>query len=79
MLSHRCAPPRPQREARRAREDEGGVLIFTGYILYDTDQIINKVQLEDCDTGTAIWGAVELYLDIVNLFLHILALLANDR
>jgi len=52
-----------------------GVLIFCGFILYDTDQIVNKVQLEDCDTGTAIWGATELYLDFINLFLHILALL----
>jgi hypothetical protein len=54
-----------------------GVLIFSGYILYDTDQIVNKVQLEDCDTGTAIWGATELYLDLVNLFLHLLALFGD--
>jgi hypothetical protein len=52
-----------------------GVLIFCAFILYDTDQIVNKVQLEDCDTGMAIWGATELYLDFINLFLHILALL----
>lgn len=52
-----------------------GVLIFCAFILYDTDQIVNKVQLEDCDMGTAIWGATELYLDFINLFLHILALL----
>jgi len=52
-----------------------GVLIFCGFILYDTDQIVNKVQIEDCDHGTAIWGATELYLDFINLFLHILALL----
>jgi hypothetical protein len=54
-----------------------GVLIFTGYILYDTNQIVNKVKLSDADTGTAIMGAVELYLDIVNLFLHILSLLGR--
>jgi FtsH-binding integral membrane protein len=51
-----------------------GVLIFSGYIIYDTDQIVNKVQLEDCDTGTAVWGALELYLDLINLFMHLLAL-----
>lgn len=54
-----------------------GVLIFSGYILYDTDQIVNKVRLEDCDTGTAMWGALELYLDLVNLFLHLLALFGD--
>jgi FtsH-binding integral membrane protein len=55
-----------------------GVLIFTGYILYDTNQIVNKVKLEDADTGTAIMGAVELYLDIVNLFMHILSLMGRS-
>jgi FtsH-binding integral membrane protein len=55
-----------------------GVLIFTGYILYDTNQIVNKVRLEDCDTGTAIMGAVELYLDIVNLFMHILSIMTRE-
>ena len=30
------------------------------------------------DTGEAIFGAVELYLDIINLFLHILALLGDS-
>jgi len=54
-----------------------GVLIFTGFIVYDTDQIVNKVSLEDCDTGTAIAGALELYLDILNLFIHLLALFGS--
>jgi FtsH-binding integral membrane protein len=54
-----------------------GVLIFSGYIIYDTDQIVNKVSLENCDTGTAIWGALELYLDLINLFMHLLALFGS--
>lgn len=54
-----------------------GVLIFSGYIIYDTDQIVNKVSLENCDTGTAIWGALELYLDLINLFIHLLALFGS--
>jgi FtsH-binding integral membrane protein len=55
----------------------GGVLIFSGFIIYDTDQIVNKVSLEECDTGTAIWGALELYMDIINLFMHLLALFGS--
>jgi hypothetical protein len=51
-----------------------GVLIFSGYVLYDTDQIVNKVTLETADMGEAVVGALELYLDIVNLFLYLLAL-----
>jgi FtsH-binding integral membrane protein len=54
-----------------------GVLIFSGYIVYDTDQIVNKVSLEECDTGTAIWGALELYMDLINLFIHLLALFGS--
>jgi len=52
-----------------------GIFIFTGYILYDTDQIVNKVELHDVDLGTALMGALDLYLDVINLFLHILQLL----
>lgn len=51
-----------------------GVLIFSGFILYDTDQIVNKIELTEVDTGTAIWGAIELFLDILNLLLHLMAL-----
>jgi FtsH-binding integral membrane protein len=51
-----------------------GVLIFSAYIIYDTDQICNRTDLEDMDTGNAIIGAVDLYLDIINLFLHLLAI-----
>lgn len=52
-----------------------GIFIFTGYILYDTDQIVNKVELQHVDLGTALMGALDLYLDVINLFLHILQLL----
>lgn len=54
-----------------------GVLIFSGFILYDTDQIVNRTSIEACDMGTAILGALELYLDIINLFLHLLSLFGN--
>lgn len=50
-----------------------GVLIFCGFILYDTSEIINKYGCDDY-----IIGSIELYLDFVNLFLHILALLGDN-
>ncbi len=49
-----------------------GVLLFSGYVLYDTSQIIHRLQ-----PGEAIIGAIELYLDFLNLFLFILQLLSN--
>jgi FtsH-binding integral membrane protein len=49
------------------------VLLFAGFILYDTDRISKRhgMPLDDY-----IVGAVELYLDIVNLFLSLLRILS---
>ncbi len=53
-----------------------GVLIFSGYILYDTSQIMKRLGPEE-----AIAGAISLYLDLLNLFWFILQLLMelNNR
>ncbi|EPS72667.1 hypothetical protein M569_02091, partial [Genlisea aurea] len=42
-------------------------LIFAGYILYDTDNLIKRYGYDEY-----IWAAVALYLDIINLFLALL-------
>ena len=63
-----------------------GILIFVGLIAYDT-QKIKQLALAvgegevDAESGKkyAIIGALELYLDFVNLFLHILRLLGNRK
>lgn len=44
-------------------------LIFCGYIVYDTDNLIKRYSYDEY-----IWAAVALYLDIVNLFLSLLTL-----
>eukprot|EP00746_Dinoflagellata_sp_MGD_P167597 gnl/MRDRNA2_/MRDRNA2_98355_c0_seq1.p1 gnl/MRDRNA2_/MRDRNA2_98355_c0~~gnl/MRDRNA2_/MRDRNA2_98355_c0_seq1.p1 ORF type:complete len:260 (+),score=30.85 gnl/MRDRNA2_/MRDRNA2_98355_c0_seq1:138-917(+) len=49
-----------------------GVLVFCGFILYDTSMLIHKYGCDDY-----IIASIELYLDIINLFLHILALLGD--
>lgn len=41
-----------------------GALVFTGYILYDTDQIMRHMGCDD-----HVIAAIELYLDVINLFL----------
>lgn len=52
------------------------ILVFIGYILYDTDQILKRTSIaEMCETGAAISGAVDLYLDIIGLFIKILAVM----
>ncbi|MBI5832795.1 MAG: Bax inhibitor-1/YccA family protein [Armatimonadetes bacterium] len=51
-----------------------GVVIFGGYVLYDTSVILRELDEQDY-TG----GALRLYLDAVNLFLTILSLLSGRR
>jgi len=47
-----------------------GSLLFAGYILYDTSQIMLRLGPDDY-----IEGAINLYLDIINLFLYLLEFL----
>jgi FtsH-binding integral membrane protein len=47
-----------------------GILIFSGFVLYDTSQIMQKMQ-----PGEEVSGAISLYLDFINLFYFILRFL----
>lgn len=50
-----------------------GVLIFTGLTAYDVQRIAAKYDSEPGNRdGNAVIGALDLYLDFINLFLHIL-------
>lgn len=44
-------------------------IIFCGYIIYDTDNLIKRYSYDEY-----IWAAVALYLDIINLFLALLTI-----
>lgn len=46
-----------------------GALIFAGYLVYDTDNLIKRYTYDQY-----VWAAVALYLDIINLFLSLLTL-----
>lgn len=50
-----------------------GALTFCGYILYDTSRLLKKMNYDDYIPAT-----IELYLDIVNLFLYILRILLSS-
>ena len=49
-----------------------GVIVFSGYVLYDTSTMIHYMTPDD-----AVIAAVQLYLDIINLFLCILQLFST--
>ncbi len=60
-----------------------GVLIFTGLTAYDTQKLKNIGA--EIGTGTqeatkmAIWGALSLYLDFINLFMFLLRLFGGRK
>ena len=47
-----------------------GAVIFGGFVLYDTSNIMNRL-----GPGDEVAGAISLYLDLVNLFWYILQIL----
>ena len=51
-----------------------GVLIFSGFIIYDTFNIMNRYPTDEYIAAT-----LSLYLDILNLFLMLLHLLGGSR
>ncbi len=59
-----------------------GVLVFAGLTAYDTQKIKSlplQFSAEDQSRKAAIYGALILYLDFINLFLNILRLMGNRR
>ena len=57
-----------------------GVLIFTGLTAYDTQKIksiYSELDASDIASKKAIMGALQLYLDFINLFLMLLRLFGN--
>ncbi len=51
-----------------------GVILFSGFILYDTSNILRNYDVGDYTAAT-----LSLYLDILNLFLFLLRLLSGGR
>lgn len=52
----------------------GGAVIFSLFIVYDTHMIMHKLSPEEYILAT-----IDLYLDIINLFLHILRIVGQSR
>eukprot|EP00884_Botryococcus_braunii_P000946 jgi/Botrbrau1/10852/Bobra.0025s0030.1 len=51
-----------------------GAVIFSMYVVFDTHMLIERYELDDY-----IWASVNLYLDIINLFLEMMRILGNNR
>lgn len=58
-----------------------GVLIFAGLIAYDTQKLKDAYSeglSEDMKSRIVIWGALDLYLDFLNLFLFLLRIFGSS-
>lgn len=56
-----------------------GVIVFLGLVAYDVQKIKQLAYMIEDDNKLAIIGALELYLDFVNIFLYLLRLFGNSR
>jgi len=64
----------PSSEAGRTVYALLGTLLFSMYLVYDTNMLITKHSVDEY-----IWASVELYLDMINLFLYILEILNRSQ
>jgi len=53
-----------------------GLLLMSGFVLYDTHLIIEKHRMGDRDY---VWHALTLFMDLASIFKHILVLLADKE
>ena len=52
----------------------GGAVLFAAFIVFDTHMLIHKLSPEEY-----ILAAINLYLDVINLFLEILRILNSAK
>jgi len=50
------------------------IVVFLALTAYDTQTIREMVSREDCTVAQEVSGALSLYLDFINIFIHLLQL-----
>ena len=55
------------------------IVIFLGLTAYDTQKIREMVSLEHENSNVEVMGALTLYLDFINLFIHLLSIFGVKR
>jgi FtsH-binding integral membrane protein len=55
------------------------IVIFLGLTAYDTQKIREMVSYERENSSVEVMGALTLYLDFINLFIHLLSIFGAKR
>ena len=55
------------------------ILIFMGFTAYDVKNIINFSNMNENTEVIAVYGAFQLYLDFINIFIHLLSILGKSN
>jgi FtsH-binding integral membrane protein len=53
-----------------------GLLMFCGFVIFDTQLIIEKVYMGEKDF---VWHTLELFIDFINIFVRLVILLTKDK
>lgn len=56
-----------------------GVLLFSFYLVYDVQMLLGGRRNAALDVDDYVFGAIMIYLDVIQIFLYILTILNNDR
>lgn len=56
-----------------------GAVLFSCYIVYDVQMLLGGSHKFSVSPDEYVFGAIAIYLDIINLFLHILRMLNASR
>jgi len=56
-----------------------GAMLFSFYIVYDTQLIVGGTHKNQFSVDDYCWAAINLYLDIINLFMFLLSLFGDRR
>ena len=56
-----------------------GCIIFSLYIIYDTQLMVGGSHKYSLSPEEYVFAALNLYLDIINLFMYILSIIGNSR
>jgi FtsH-binding integral membrane protein len=54
----------------------GGLMVFCGYVLYDTQRMIHDIK---CNKQDHVWHALTLFIDFVGVFVRVLIILIRNK